>query len=40
MKKLKYVKIWESFVNEEFTVGNRMTNNLFVMTSKLVQLNR
>jgi hypothetical protein len=38
MKKLKYVKIWESFVNEEFTVGNRMTSNLFVMTSKLRQL--
>ena len=35
MKKLKYVKIWESFVNEEFTVGNRMANNLFVMTTEL-----
>ena len=38
MKKLKYVKIWESFVNEEFTVGNRMASNLFIMTSKLNQL--
>ena len=38
MKKLKYVKIWESFVNEEFTVGNRMTSNLFVMNSELYKL--
>ena len=38
MKKLKYVKIWESFVNEEFTVGNRMTSNLFVMNKELYKL--
>ena len=38
MKKLKYVKIWESFVNEEFTVGNRMANNLFVMGKELYKL--
>ena len=38
MKKLKYVKIWESFVNEEFTVGNRMASNLFVMNSELYKL--
>lgn len=38
MKKLKYVKIWESFINEEFTVGNRMTSNLFVMSSGLYKL--
>lgn len=40
MKKLKYVKIWESFVNEEFTVGNRMTSNLFVMTHELYKLEK
>ena len=38
MKKLKYVKIWESFVNEEFTVGNRMTSNLFGMSAKFSKL--
>ena len=38
MKKLKYVRIWESFINEEFTVGNRMTSNLFVMNSELYKL--
>ena len=38
MKKLKYVRIWESFINEEFTVGNRMTSNLFVMNKELYKL--
>ena len=40
MKKLKHVKIWESFVNEEFTVGNRMTSNLFVMNKELYKLEK
>jgi len=35
---MKHIKLFESFVNEEFTVGNRMANNLFIMTSKLREL--
>lgn len=40
MKKLKFLKIWESFVNEEFTVGNRMANNLFIMYKKYNELEK
>lgn len=40
MKKLKFLKIWESFVNEEFTVGNRMANNLFIVTKKSQDLEK
>lgn len=40
MKKLKFLKIWESFVNEEFTLGNRMANNLFIMTKKYRELEK
>lgn len=40
MKKLKFLKIWESFVNEEFTVGNKIANNLFVIKSKLEMAER
>jgi len=35
---MKHIKLFESFVNEEFTVGNRMANNLFIMYSKLGEL--
>jgi len=35
---MKYIKLFESFLNEEFTVGNRMASNLFIMTSKLRKL--
>ena len=35
---MKYIKLFESFVNEEFTVGNRMASNLFGMTAKLSKL--
>lgn len=40
MKKLKFLKIWESFVNEEFTVGNRMASNLFIMYKKHHELEK